>query len=77
MQPSSMSHIPTTTKEVGSRVRLASLPSEGLRTGLKLRRTARLLGKWIPERGFIIRGRTAEEAEARWVRHVESLASNR
>ena len=58
-------------------MRPASLPGEGLRTGLKLRRTARLLGKWIPERGFIVRGKTAEEAEMRWSLHVESLASKR
>ncbi len=52
-------------KTVGTRTTAAS-PAESLCTGMKLRRIAKRLGKWKPARGFIVMGRTREEAELRW-----------
>ena len=59
-------------KTVGTRT-LAASAQESLRTGMKLRRTALRLGKWRPARGFVVVGRTREEAEARWSEVVTKL----
>ena len=59
-------------KTVGTRT-LAASAQESLRTGMKLRRTALRLGIWRPARGFVVVGRTREEAEARWNEAVTKL----
>ena len=62
-------------KTVGTRT-AAATPAESLRTALQLQRVARRLGKWTEARGFVVKGRTREEAEERWQEAISNLAKN-
>lgn len=59
------------TKIIGTRDPAAT-PESSLKAALGLQRIARRLGKWDPPRGFVVKGRTWEEAEAAWKEKVRA-----
>jgi hypothetical protein len=56
-------------KTVGTR-EAAGTPQDSVRTVFKLRRLALKTGAWKPVRGFVVKGRTHEDAEMLWTAMV-------
>jgi hypothetical protein len=59
-------------KIVGSRDPARS-PGTSLSAALQLQRVARALGKWKPARGFVVRGRTWDQAEANYQQKLKEM----
>jgi len=57
-------------KIVGNRDAAGS-PGQSLRTVFQLQRMAAKLGQWKTPRGFVVKGKTREEATAKWEERLQ------
>ncbi len=63
-------------KIVGTRD-AAATPAESLRTLHQLQQLALKTGAWKPARGFVVKGRTHEEAERLWKAKVAEMGQEK